>query len=37
VVGYRPAQDYMAVKLTDYIVIELIGLEMHLVGWPLID
>jgi hypothetical protein len=36
-VGYRPAQDYIAVKLVDHTAINLVGSEMHLVGWPLTD
>jgi hypothetical protein len=37
VVGCRLVQDYMAVKLADYMAVNLIGLETHLVGWPLVD
>ena len=37
VVGYRLVQDYTAVKLADYMAINLIGLEMQLVGWLLVD
>jgi hypothetical protein len=37
VVGYRLARDCTAAKLVDYIAVNLIGLEIHLVGWPLMD
>ena len=36
-VSYRLVWDYMAVKLADYTAIDLIGLEIQLVGQPLVD
>jgi hypothetical protein len=36
-VGYRLARDCMAVKLADHMAVNLVSLEIYLVGWPLTD
>jgi hypothetical protein len=36
-VSYRLVQDYIAIKLADCMAVNLISLEIHLVGWPLAD